>query len=424
VALYRREQRRAAPNRYVSRPKLHAVATEISRLRIRPDYNIAFTVDETSSAGESMTRAQAGRRIEARAISDQQSAFDALRESESRFRTLAECAPVVVWVTDVNGSCTYLSKYWREFTGRDPEQDLGDKWVGALHPDDRERVARDFNEAARTARPFSGEYRVLRANGEYGWFSDVGVPFPSANGSYAGHIGTCIDITEHKRRETTGHKVQDNLILGQEAERKRVARELHDGIGQRIALLGMSLKEIERLASSAPGRLDARLRSAEDELNEIAKEVHRLSHNLHPSTVTYLGLLPALRRLCREVSEQTTVAVEFAGPSELADMSEDAALALFRVAQECLANIAKHSHSREARVSLALDSGEVRLTVSDNGVGFDATRLQSAGGLGLISIQERARMLGAELTIRSTVSRGTTVDLRLPRQAGSTQGQA
>jgi PAS domain S-box-containing protein len=343
-----------------------------------------------------------------------QDPMDALRESEARFRTLAECAPVVVWLTDANNRCTYISKHWREFTGRDPEQDLGFRWVEALHPGDRDRAARDLIEAAESGQPCRGEYRVKRADGEYGWLSDFGVPYFNANGSYAGHIGTCMDITGHKNRERAGHKVQDNLLLGQEAERRRLARELHDDIGQRIGLLAVALNEIAGLVPSASPVLDEKLRTVRRDVELIASEIHRLSRNLHPATVTQLGLVAALRQLCREFSEQMHIAVEFAGGSLVSPMSEEASLALFRVSQECLANIAKHSKSHDVQVSLSESPGEVLLTIADRGIGFDVALVHASGGLGLVSIQERARMIGAHIEIRSVYSQGTTVELRVP----------
>ena len=347
-------------------------------------------------------------------LSQWQRTLDALRESDDRFRTLAECAPVVVWMTDVDCRCTYISKYWRQFTGRDPELDLGFKWVEALHPDDRDRAAQDLMEAGKAVQPCRGEYRVKRANGEYGWLFDFGVPYFRADGSYAGHIGTCMDITEHKNRESAGHKVQDNLLLGQEAERKRLSRELHDDIGQRIAMLAVALNEIEGLVPSASSILEEKLQAVRRDVEFLASDIRRLSHNLHPSTVIQLGLVPSLRQLCREFSEQMHIPVEFVGGNISSSLSEEVAVALFRVGQECLANIAKHSKSAEARVSLSEESGELRLTITDRGVGFDVSRLQANPGLGLISIQERARMIGAELDIQSTLSSGTTVELRVP----------
>jgi PAS domain S-box-containing protein len=345
--------------------------------------------------------------------SEGQRTLDALRESEFRFRTLAECAPVVVWITDENNSCTYISRYWRELTGRDPQQDLEYGWLEAVHPEDRDRVIREFVLAGKLGQPYRSEYRIQRADGRYGWTVDHAVPFFHADGTYAGYIGTCSDITDHKNRETTGYRVQDNLMLGQEAERKRVARELHDGIGQRIALLTMSLKEIEGLVPEASPALHEKLRAVEDEVGRIATDLHRLSHNLHPSTVAHLGLVPALRRLCKEFSEQMNVAVEFVVAADCTDMSEETALALFRVGQECLANVARHSRSQEAKVFLIEQPSELRLTIIDNGVGFDVSQVHSSPGLGLVSIHERARMLGADVEIRSS-SRGTQVELRLP----------
>jgi PAS domain S-box-containing protein len=342
---------------------------------------------------------------------------DALRESEARFRTLAECAPVVVWMTDASNNVTYISRYWLEYTGRDPGADLGKKWMEAFHPDDRQRATRDLIEAAASGQPCRGEYRVKRADGEYGWLCGYGVPHFHADGSYAGHIGTCMDITEHKNREKAGFKVKDHLLLGQEAERRRVARELHDDISQRLALIGIELDEIDPVLPTGSLDLSARLKAVRRHVESIASDVHRISHNLHPSTVVHLGLVPALRRLCREFSEQKHIAVDFVDDAVPLHLPEDVALALFRVTQECLGNVAKHSGSREARVSLVERSGELHLTIADAGIGFDVDRLPTAAGLGLVSIRERARMIGAVVEIRSAWSQGTVVELRLPYSA-------
>jgi len=345
---------------------------------------------------------------------ESQRSLDGLRESESRFRILAEWAPIVVWMTDETNSCTYISRYWREYTGRDPQQDLGRTWIEAIHPEDQDRVVRDLVFASKSGQPYRTEYRLKRADGHYGWIFDHGVPFFHADGSYAGYVGTCSDITEHKNRETTGFRVQDNLMLGQEAERKRVARELHDGVGQRIALLTMALREMDGLVPVSSAALQEKLRAVEEEVGRIATDLHRLSHNLHPSTVAHLGLVPALRRLCKEFSEQMSITVEFVSAADCAGLSEETALALFRVGQECLANVAKHSRSREARVLLMEQPTELRLAIIDHGVGFDVSQIHSSPGLGLVSIHERARMLGADLEIRSSPSRGTQVELRMP----------
>jgi PAS domain S-box-containing protein len=371
-------------------------------------------VDQNPSPVRSTQAHVSTTKADAQSASDEQRALNALGESESRFRTLAECVPVVVWITDESNRCTFVSNYWREFTGRDPRHDLGFNWADALHPDDRDRVIRELMEASKAVQPFRGEFRVRRADHQWGWLSYRGSPFSHADGSYAGHIGICVDITEHKNRETTGFRVQDNLMLGQEAERKRVARELHDGVGQRIALLAMALREMESLVPAESHALEEKLGVVQHEVGLIATDLHRLSHNLHPSTVAHLGLVPALRRLCHEFSGQMNIAVEFVAAGDCGGLSEETALALFRVGQECLANVAKHSRSRSARVMLTEQPTEIRLTITDNGVGFDVSQVHSYPGLGLVSIHERARMLGADLEIRSSPSRGTQVELRMP----------
>jgi PAS domain S-box-containing protein len=317
-------------------------------------------------------------------------------------------------MTGPNSHCTYISKYWNDFTGRDPEKDLGFGWIGALHPEDRDRAARDLIEASRSKRAFQGEYRVRRANGKYGWFYDYGVPYFDADGSYAGHIGTCTDVTLRKNREKAGFDIQNSLLLGQEAERKRVARELHDDISQRLALVGIALNEVEQLLPAAPQTLEEKLRTLRQHVESIALDIHRISHNLHPSTLVHLGLVSALHRLCRDIADQTHIAVHFTGDVASPQMSQEVEITLYRITQECLANVARHSGSREASVALIERSGVLYLTISDTGVGFDAQQPPAATGLGLVSIRERARMIGADVQITSAPSRGTMIELRVP----------
>ena len=341
------------------------------------------------------------------------SAHDALRKSESLLQTLAEHAPVVVWVMDASGQVTYISRYWQEFTGRDSEQDVGFKWAEAIHPDDSERAASELMAAASAEEPSRGEYRVRRIDGEYAWLRDYSVPYYNADGSYGGRVGTCMDITDHKNQERLAQKVQENLILGQEAERKRVARELHDDVAQRIALFGSALHDVQRLVFQPSPVLEERLRTLRADLEALALDVHRISHNLHPSTLANLGLVAALRRLCSEFSEQRRLAVDFRVQGISDEMPEEIALAIFRVTQESLTNVARHSKSRAASVTLTGLSDEILLTIADQGEGFDVNQRGQAAGLGLISMQERTRILGGHLEIISSPSLGTKVQLRL-----------
>jgi signal transduction histidine kinase len=206
----------------------------------------------------------------------------------------------------------------------------------------------------------------------------------------------------------------DCLLLGREIERRRIARELHDDLGQRLSLLSMSLADVVEAAVDAPPALRDQLRTVRSEVERLSRDLHRICHDLHPIVVAHVGLTDAIRRLCSDFSKQMRIEVEFIADDSVRPGSEDAALALYRVTQEALSNVARHSRSASATVSLLQHAGALQLTITDTGVGFDVTRLQSPDGLGLTSIRERASMLGAALEVRSVPSHGTTIDLRVP----------
>lgn len=205
----------------------------------------------------------------------------------------------------------------------------------------------------------------------------------------------------------------DRLLLGQEIERSRIARDLHDGLGQRLALLSMNLRNIVHHSHEAPPVLRDRLNAVCSEVERLSKDLHCIAHNLHPTALAHTGLADAIRQLCADVSMQMRIEVEFVSDGSVPSVSEDAALALYRITQEALSNVARHSHSTSATVSL-LHEGALQLTITDAGVGFDPTRLHSTDGLGLTNIRERASMLGGTLEVRSVPSQGTTITLRVP----------
>jgi signal transduction histidine kinase len=170
------------------------------------------------------------------------------------------------------------------------------------------------------------------------------------------------------------------VLLGQEAERQRVAQELHDDIGQGLVLVGLELNEAEQLVRTAGSPEAAqKLRTVRQRLESLALDVRRISHNLHPAALAHLDLVSALRGLCQDFSQQTHIAVEFtseiASPLPLPDI----AVALYRVTQECLTNVARHSGCRHAQVALMERSGVLHFTIADPGVGFDISEIASRG---------------------------------------------
>jgi signal transduction histidine kinase len=224
-----------------------------------------------------------------------------------------------------------------------------------------------------------------------------------------------VDITQHKKQAWAGQRVRQSLLLGQEAERKRLANDLHDDISQSsYSLVLRSAKSCDFFPAADDG-VKQRLGAVRDQIEGISSDVRQLSHNLHPATIVHLGLVTALNKLCGKFSEQAGINVEFVGgpmPDRL--FEEDLALALFRITQEALANVVKHSESSRARVSLSERDGSLHLAIADQGIGFDVEGSGALAGLGLTSIRERAWLIGGELHIRSTPSQGTQLDLSVP----------
>jgi signal transduction histidine kinase len=215
--------------------------------------------------------------------------------------------------------------------------------------------------------------------------------------------------------QTVGTDFNDAMLLGREAERRRVAQELHDDISQKLSLVALEVDEAERLLRTAGARETAqKLRAIRGRVGSIAQDIHRIAHNLYPAALVQLGLLPALRMLCRDFSDQLHIGIDFTSTTALPLMARDVAVALYRMTQECLTNVARHSRSRHAQVALMDSCGVLQLTISDGGVGFDADEPASTAGLGLVSIRERAQRIGGDVQITSARGHGTTVTVRVP----------
>jgi PAS domain S-box-containing protein len=345
-------------------------------------------------------------------ITPHKRSLEALHESEGRFQTLANIVPVVIWTTDSMRRRIYLNEYWRTLTSREPQESLGFKWLEAVHPDDRLSQSASFAEAAKTERPYRAEYRIARPDGNWLSCLDVGSPQFGSDGSYVGHIGACIDISALLELEKTRCELVIRQTAAQEDERKRIACELHDDISQRLALCTLELDKIIGDKRSVQASKLYR------DMEGIASDIHRISHNLHPSTLADLGLVPALRRLSRDFSDHRQIAVEFSHKNIPPQIPAHIAISLFRIAQECLTNVSKHSGSRSAKVCMKGMAGGIQLVTSDKGCGFEMTTLcEPDRGLGITNIRERSRMLGGTFEIKSKRQGGTKVVIWVPVKA-------
>jgi PAS domain S-box-containing protein len=337
-----------------------------------------------------------------------------LRESEARFRLVADTAPVLIWMSGTDRLCNYFNQSWLDFTGRPLEAELGDGWAAGVHRADVDACFKTYSEAFDRRQSFRIEYRLRRHDGEYRWILDSGVPRFGPDGAFVGYIGSCMDVTDHKLAEAALADIGHRLLEAQEKERKWIARELHDDINQRLALLALGLERWSHSTSESTADIHDHVKQACQDLAKLGKDIQALSHRLHSSKLDYLGLVKAAQSFCKELSEQRTVLVEFTHSDVPRKLSPEISLCLFRVLQEALQNAVKHSGTRNFKVNLQGGAEAISLTITDCGVGFDSQAAMSQRGVGLISMQERLHLVGGKLSIESQLGAGTTVLARVP----------
>ncbi len=379
----------------------------------RPDGTTCWIQDEGTRMTDDAGRVRWISGI-AKDISQSKKAEEALRESEGRFRLMADAAPTLMWMSGPDKGCVYFNKGWLNFTGRSIDQELGNGWAESVHPDDVQACVQVYSEAFDARKDFTVEYRLRRSDGEYRWLLDTGVPRFSDAREFAGYIGSCADITDWKRAQLAIHDMSQRLMSAQEIERTGIARELHDDIGQRLALLSVRLDQVTTRATRWTKKDRCLVENLRQQVKDISSDIQHISHQLHPSKLSLLGLPATVRSFCRQMQTNGKLHIDYVTHDVPSTLPKEMALGLYRVVQEAVANILKHSGASHARVMLTGAPDTLALTISDSGVGFDTDARRGKDGLGLISMQERVHLLGGSMRIRSEPSQGTCVDVRVP----------
>lgn len=357
-------------------------------------------------------------------ITDRKRTEQTLRESEQRFRRVADSAPVLIWMSGTEKLCTFFNQGWLNFTGRTLEQEMGNGWAFGVHQEDFERCLAIYSGAFDARVEFEMEYRLRRYDGKYRWMVDYGVPRFESDGAFCGYIGTCVDMTERKAAAESLESLSGRLITAQEEERGRIARELHDDFSQRLALLGIGLSRLWKKRPESEEEERKVVRELWNRTQEISSDVHRLSHQLHSSKLEHVGLGPALMGLCEEISEKYGIQVEFTDRGVPSEIPKDVALCLFRVTQEALNNVVKHSRAKQAQVELCKTRNEIRLQIADAGAGFDVDLSPTDVGIGLVGMRERLRLVGGRLSVQSAPTRGTEILAEVPVSVSADEAQA
>ena len=339
-----------------------------------------------------------------------------LKHTGARLNQLLETTKVMAWEAEVEDQrFTYVSEQAAKMLGYPASAWYKPGFLAShIHPDDRARVLSTYRKQTRVAEHFDLTFRMLGSDDRVAWVQNL-VSVSPENGTAGRMHGFMIDISERKRAEEALKYLGSRLIAAQEEERKRVARELHDDLNQRMAVLSIELEQLSQKIEK-PFTLRKRVHKLQLQAQEISTDIHRLSYKLHPSKLDHLGLAAAVKTLCDELSlmQNGKPRVHFHQTGLPADLPHDVTLCIFRIAQEGLRNCVKHSGAELVQVLLTKTDHSLRLSVSDNGCGFDTRSELKERGLGFISMQERLRLVGGEINVYSQPRRGTRIDVSIP----------
>ena len=348
-------------------------------------------------------------------ITERKNNEESLRWKEFELKEAQRLAGVGSWLWEPETDTVIWSEELSRIAGRDPSlPGPSYKEHERLYTREGwERLKGVVEEALRSGTPYELDLQMIRADGTLRWVRARGEARRDATGRIIGLRGTVQDIAERKRAEEAVSNVNRRVFEVQESERARIARDLHDDFGQRLALLAVGLGQLPAPQPDPSGGHPVQLESLQKQIAEIITDLQALSHELHPPRLLLLGVVPAMRGLCREFSAQKSVEIDFQSVN-VPDLPHETSLCLFRILQEALFNAVRHSQVRQFDVQLRGSGDAVSLTVRDEGAGFDVDAASRGAGLGLTSMKERLKLVGGDLLIESQPSRGTTVVARVP----------
>jgi PAS domain S-box-containing protein len=349
----------------------------------------------------------------------------------SELDAIVKTAPDIIFSSPNGMDRDYLSERFYEYTGAPAESGTALGWMEYVHPEDAEAIENHWRKSLPESKPYESEYRLRSRSGEYRWFRARAVPVRDSSGTLVKWYGTCSDIHDSKlleksilensaflerlvkERTDALRRMSGRLMTLQDEERRRIARELHDSVGQELAAAKMNLdRVIVSQAVAAPTTEEAK-----DSLNRAIQQVRTISHLLHPPLLDEIGLTSAVRWYIEGVTARSGINLSFvSSPTKFPRLPSELETALFRIVQEATTNVYRHSGATEGIVSLAYDTNSIVLRVQDNGKGVqDEVRdLQiPALGVGIGGMKQRVEEFGGSFRLRNAAP-GAIVEITIP----------
>ena len=401
-----------------------AIASGLEGDRLEYEYTFLDAAGQEITCEVRVVRLPAKDRILLRTsiinISERKRAEEALEKQRTFLRQVIDIDPNFIFAKDREGRFTLVNQAVAEAYGATVDQLIG-KTDADFNPNVQEveffrRMDLQVMDALQER--IIPEERITDARGNLRWMQTVKRPIIGEDGIANQVLGSATDITKRKEAEEALRELSGRLISAQEEERRRVARELHDDLTQRLAVVAIEAGKLEQQLQGGSEPVLERLRRVKEQMIELSAVVHGISRQLHPSILDDLGLVNAIEAECMNFSQREGIQVTFRAKNVPAALPRDIALCLYRILQEGLRNIAKHASTKKADVALTAQDGSIVLSVGDQGIGFDPAGVRGKRGLGLASMQERLRLIRGHLSIRSEPGKSTIIEVWAPVAGG------
>jgi len=370
--------------------------------------------------------------LEQKALALQQLNSD-LGQKNQELDAIVQTAPDIIFSRQADGARDYISSRFYEYTGAAAGTAIGLGWMEYLHRDDKERSLAHWMRCVESGEGYESEYRLRGADGQYRWFRARAVPLRDPEGRIIKWYGTCSDIHDSKLLEQSIRdsavelermvdlrtaelrRLSSRLMTMQDEERRRIAREIHDGLGQELAAAKMILDGI--LAKDSSPSMQQAAADASELVDRAIKQVRTISHLLHPPLLDEVGLISALRWYLEGLSDRSGIEIRLeVEPTDLSRLKPDIETAVFRIIQEALTNMFRHSGAHNGSVSVIEREGRILLTVRDDGKGIEEQVIQlrpDRVGVGIGGMRQRVSELGGSLRL-ANANPGTIVEVVIP----------